>query len=135
MLTPEETARRRRINRILLPIVGLVAVVIFVAVILVNVSEKRAEDRRVDDAMESASAPKMTDDEFEQFSNDLADIDPALVDHGTRAHARDTCSSIDGRNAVPATMTRFSNLDHDVTEAEAKTIIASIRDIGFCERK
>lgn len=134
MLTPEETARRRRINKILLPIVGLVVIAIVVAIALINTSEKRAEDEEFAEAMETAGAPKMTDDEFEKFSNDLAEIDPALVDHGIRAHARDTCSSIDGRNAIPATMMRFSNLHHDVNEAEAKQIIGLIRDIGFCEQ-
>ncbi|WCE39168.1 hypothetical protein PGC08_14335 [Brevibacterium sp. BDJS002] len=134
MLTPEETARRRRINKILLPIVGLVVLAIVVAIVLINVSEKRTEDERVEEAMASAAPPDMTDEEFADFHERLGKIHPDLVDNGIRAHARDTCSSLDSDQLVDNTIVRFSSADHDVTEDEAQQIVDLINDIGFCDR-
>lgn len=134
MPTPDKAARNRRVNRVLLPIVGAIVLVVIIAAVLVNISEKRAEDKRMQEAITSAAPPDMTDEEFAQFHDDLGKIHPDLVDNGIRAHARDTCVSVENDRAIESTMTRFSNADHDVTEDEAEQIVDLIRDIGFCER-
>lgn len=132
MLTSEEAARRRRINKVLLPVVALIVIAIVMVIVSVSCSSGASETQTNPSTMRAA--PDMTDEEFADFHERLGEIHPGLVDNGIRAHARDTCSSIDGRNVIPATMMRFSNLDHDVNEAEAKQIIGLIRDIGFCEQ-
>ena len=134
MPTPDKAARHRRVNRVLLPIVGAIVLVVIIAAVLVNISEKRAEDKRVQEAITSAAPPDMTDEEFAQFHEDLGKIDPDLVDNGIRSHARDTCTSLDSDKLIDNTITRFSNADHDVTEDEAERIVGLIRDIGLCER-
>lgn len=132
MLTPEETARRSRINRILLPIVALI--VIAVVVVIVAVSCTSGADEQAAPEPHQTKIPNMTDDEYEQFVSNLDKIDPAIADQGTRNNARDTCSSLDSDRLIHNTTVRFSNADHDVTEDEAQQIVELIRDIGFCER-
>lgn len=134
MPTPDKAARNRRVNRILLPIVGAIVLVVIVAAVLVNIAEKRAEDERVQEAITSAAPPDMTDEEFAQFRVDLDEISPAIVDQGTRDNARNTCTSLDSDKLTESTITRFSNAEHDVTEDEAERIVELIRGIGFCDR-
>ena len=134
MPTPDKAARNRRVNRVLLPVVGAIVLVVIIAAVLVKISENRAEDERVQEAMTSAAQPDMTDEEFAQFHDDLGKIDPDLVDNGIRSHTRDTCTSLDSDKLIDNTITRFSNADHDITEDEAERIVGLIRDIGFCER-
>lgn len=134
MPTPDKAARNRRVNRILLPIVGAIVLVVIVAAVLVNIAEKRAEDERVQEAITSAAPPDMTDEEFAQFRADLDEISPAIVDQGTRDNARNTCTSLDSDKLTESTITRFSNAEHDVTEDEAERIVELIRGIGFCDR-
>lgn len=134
MPTPDKAARNRRVNRVLLPIVGAIVLVVIVAVVLVNIAEKRAEDERVQEAITSAAPPDMTDEEFAQFRADLDEISPAIVDQGTRDNARNTCTSLDSDKLTESTITRFSNAEHDVTEDEAERIVELIRGIGFCDR-
>ena len=134
MPTPDKAARNRRVNSILLPIVGAIVLVVIVAAVLVNIAEKRAEDERVQEAITSAAPPDMTDEEFAQFRVDLDEISPAIVDQGTRDNARNTCTSLDSDKLAESTITRFSNAEHDVTEDEAERIVELIRGIGFCDR-
>ncbi|WP_181275968.1 hypothetical protein [Brevibacterium oceani] len=134
MPTSDKAARNRRVNRILLPIVGAIVLVVVVAAVLVKISEKRAEDERVQEAITSAAPPDMTDEEFAQFRDDLNEINPAIADQGARGNARNTCTSLDSDKLTQSTITRFSNADHDVTEDEAEQIVELIRDIGFCDR-
>lgn len=134
MPTPDKAARNRRVNRVLLPIVGAIVLVVIVAAVLVNIAEKRAEDERVQEAITSAAPPDMTDEEFAQFRADLDEISPAIVDQDTRDNARNTCTSLDSDKLTESTITRFSNAEHDVTEEEAERIVELIRGIGFCDR-
>lgn len=134
MPTPDKAARNRRVNRVLLPIVGAIVLVVIIAAVLVNIAEKRAEDERVQEAITSAAPPDMTDEEFAQFRADLDEISPAIVDQGTRDNARNTCTSLDSDKLTESTITRFSNAEHDVTEDEAERIVELIRGIGFCDR-
>lgn len=134
MPTPDKAARNRRVNRVLLPIVGAIVLVVIIAAVLVGISEKRAEDERVQEAITSAAPPDMTDEEFAQFRADLNEISPAIVDQGARDNARNTCTSLDSDKPTESTITRFSNAEHDVTEDEAERIVELIRGIGFCDR-
>jgi hypothetical protein len=134
MPTPDEAARRRRINRILLPIVGAIVLVVIVAAVLVKVSEKRTEDERVQETITSAAPPDMTDEEYQTFREKAVAIDPDLAEGYLRNDARDSCASINGDNAAKNVAARFSRQGNTVSKDEAEQIVELIRDIGFCDR-
>lgn len=131
MLSPEETAHRRRINRFLLPIVALVVMAVVVVIVAVSCTSGTSEET---DPSTMKAAPEMTDEEYAQFRDKALAIDPNLSEDHLRNDARDSCSGIDGDNAVKNVATRFSRDDYTVDEDEAQKIVELIRGIGFCER-
>lgn len=116
---------------------GVIVALPFIAIVLYVVMTATSggpEDSDTSDPVESAGAPRMTDEEYEQLRAEVNEIHPAIIDQGTRRNARDTCSSLDSDRLIHNTIVRFSNAEHDVTEAEAEEIAQAVRDIGFCGR-
>ena len=114
---------------------GVIVAIPFIAIALyvaVDVSiGATSDDQEVSESVDNASAPRMTDAEFEQLKSDIDAINPAIVDQGTRGRTRDTCSSLGSERLIQNTVVRFSNADHDVTEGEAEKIAQAVREIGL----
>ena len=123
-------SRRVRIAAGVIVAIPFIAIALYVAVTSIGAT---SDDQEVSESVDNASAPRMTDAEFEQLKSDIDAINPAIVDQGTRGNTRDTCSSLGSERLIQNTVVRFSNADHDVTEGEAEKIAQAVREIGFCD--